>query len=238
MSWIDEATTQMQRWFQPTPLRPSYGVAAGSPSIEDDATLPFHPSDLSLRQDPEKTLNAREVTAIARARRLAESQGVLTPELGEYLLPMAMTEGEGGGIGIIEGNERFYASKRFKSYLDKMGMKEGEDYTKVTHKGEPHFKIDSANPAMAAVILGEKSRLRQAGGTVEGAIKGYNGRGKALERGANAQGVDIEIPADVELYLKKVQKAKELLEHPKNSSIYNHFNGEYGRLRSYLAPGK
>lgn len=231
MSWIDEATTQMQRWFQPTPLRPSWGVAAGSPSIEEDATLPFHPSDLSLRQKPETSLNAREVTDIARARRLAVSQGVLTPELGEYLLPMAMTEGEGGGIGIIEGNERFYASKRFKSYLDKMGMKEDEDYTKVQYKGEPHFRIDSANPAMAAVILGEKSRLKRAGGTVEGAIKGYNGRGKGVE-------AYTDIPADVELYLKKVQKAKELLEHPKNSSIYNHFNSEFGRLRSYLAPGK
>lgn len=238
MNWIDEASTQMQRWFQPTPLRPNWGVAAGSPVPEDNAALPFHPSDLSLRQDPEITLSTKDVTDIARARRLAEHHKILTPELGEYLLPMAMTEGESGRMGIIEGNERFYASKRFKSFLDNMGMKEGEDYTKVQYKGEPHFKIDSANPAMAAVILGEKSRLQQAGGTVEGAIKAYNGKGKAWERGANAQGVDIDIPADVELYLKKVQKAKELLEHPKNSSIYNHFNSEYGRLRSYLAPGK
>ena len=236
MSWIDEATTQMQRWVQPTPLRPSWGVAAGSPSIEDDATLSFHPSDLSLKQAPEKSLTAKEVTSIASARRLAESQGVLTPELGEYLLPLAMIEGWGPTMGVRNDNA-FYASTRFKKMMGQMGLKK-EDYTLTKIKGEPHIYpiVTTENgPRWAATVLGEKSRLKGVV-TTEDAVKRYNGKGTATEY----MGYDNTepVPANVGVYWKKIQKAQELLEHPKNSSIYNHFNSEYGRLRSYLAPGK
>lgn len=236
MGWIDEATTKMQRWIQPTPLRPSWGVAAENPDVEDDVTLPFHPSDLSLRQDPEKTLNTRDVADIARARRQAESYGIITPELGEYLLPMAMIEGWGSTMGVKNDNS-FYASTRFKKMTEQMGLKKDQDYTLTKIKGEPRISpiVTKENgPRWAATVLGEKSRLKGVV-TPEDAVKRYNGKGTATEYVGYD---DTPVPADVSVYWKKIQKAQELLEHPKNSSIFNHFNNEYGRLRSYLAPGK
>ena len=236
MDWMDEAATKMQRWFQPTPLRPNWGVAAGGPDIEDHVALPFHPSDLSLRQAPESSLTAKHVTDIARARRLAESHGVLTPELGEYFLPMAMTEGWGSTMGVKTDNA-FYASPRFKTMVNQMELKEGKDYSLKKIKGEPHIAphvTEENGPRWAATILGEKSRLKGVM-TAEDAVKRYNGQGTATEYVGYD---DTPVPADVNVYLKKVQKAKELLAHPKNSVLSNHFNSQYGSLRSYLAPGK
>lgn len=186
--------------------------------------LPFYPNNdyIKYNRAPEKTLTTAAVAAIAAARKRAEETGVLTPELGEHLLPMAMVEGENDRIGIIPGRENFYASRRMLKALENMGLEEGKDYISNYHNGEKHVRIMNANPAMAAVILGEKAQLKRVGGDLEKAIKAYNGKGKGTERFITG-----DIPADVDVYWDKVQKAKQTLDHPLNYKIKNHYTKAY-----------
>ena len=227
MSWIDDAMQQMQQWLtpaQPTPMpQPSWEAA---PAVQE-GPIPFHPSEKSLRQAPEKSLTAEHISTIAKARRLAEEKGVLTPELGDHLLPMAMTEGWGPTMGVRTDNA-FYASPRFKKSLEHMGMQDEKDYFTTYIRGEPHVipRPNSANgPSWAAAILGEKAKL-QGVRTPEDAVKRYNGKGKAME---NADGELV--PADVDVYWKKVQEARRLLTHEKNAPFYEHYMKAYGGER-------
>jgi hypothetical protein len=137
----------------------------------------------------------------------------------------------------VKNDNAFYASTRFKKMTEQMGLKKDKDYTLTKIKGEPHISpiVTKENgPRWAATVLGEKSRLKGVV-TTEDAVKRYNGQGTATEYVGYD---DTPVPANVNVYLKKVQKAKELLEHPKNSALSNHFNSQYGSLRSHLAPGK
>lgn len=195
--------------------------------------VPFYPSARHIERDwaPEKSIDEISLTKIADARRLAEKTGVLTPELGAHLLPMAMVEGWGEGMGVKDTNA-FYASRRFQSALDKMGLKEGADYNKTLINGEPHimpYPKGGNGPALAAVILGEKAKLR-GDPSIEGAIKRYNGAGKAIEEEGNPGDLHYtRTPADVNVYWKKVQEAKRMLEHPSNAPFVAAFNARYGK---------
>ena len=235
MSWIDDAMQQMQQWLRPAQRAPAWDQGAETDAQaellrrqhmatdEESPTLPFHPSDRSLRRAPESSLTQEHVTSIARARRLAEKHGILTPELGDHLLPMAMVEGWGPTMGVRNDNA-FYASPRLKKMAEQMGLKNDKDYITTYVKGEPHIipQPNSENgPYWAATLLGEKSRLKGVLGT-DDAIRRYNGKGKALEDTGGQL-----VPADVEVYLGKVRKARELLAHPKNAAISKHFNTEY-----------
>lgn len=192
--------------------------------------LPFYPSRRYIEkgQTPETSLTEDAVTSIAQARKLAETSGVLSPDLGAMLLPIAMTEGWGTGMGVKSGEENsFYASPRFKAALKNMGLEEYKDVTPIVIRGEKHYIPEprSGNEAkMAAVILGEKAAVARARGdtTIEGAVKRYNGKGSSWERyyGAN-------VPANVNTYWKKVQEAHQLLEHPMNAPFVSHFNSIY-----------
>lgn len=207
----------------PTLTRPrDRGVLYGDP-------LPFWPSDRHVKfsQAPEQTLNTNAVASIAAARRLAEETGVLTPELGDHLLPIAMVEGWGTGMGV-RGDQGFYASRRFLGALEKMGLKENEDYRTYYKKGEkfimPGGGKEENMPRMAAVILGEKASLKHVKGDLLEAIKAYNGKGKATE-----YVYGDAVPADVDVYLAKVQAARRLLDHPLNAKFNAHFMKEYGQ---------
>lgn len=80
-------------------------------------------------------------------------------------------------------------------------------------EGNKHVMVQGsgASGAMArvmALVLAEKHGVAK--GDVEGAVKGYNGSGPATEK-----------------YLAKVRAAKELLVHPKNARLMQHFNSVY-----------
>jgi hypothetical protein len=193
--------------------------------------VPFYPSQrhVALDWEPEKSISTDALTKIADAQKRAEKTGVLTPELGKHLLPIAMVEGWGEGMGVKDTNA-FYASRRFVDSLSKMGLEEGVDYTKTLVKGEPHIIPNPRGgnaPALAAAILGEKAKLKGVS-TVADAIKRYNGKGKAVEEEGNPGDPDYtRTPADVNVYWKKVQEAKRMLEHPANAPFVEAFNRRY-----------
>ncbi len=200
--------------------------AIKKPTEEKPEPVPFYPSDAYVKYNraPEKTLSNMDISAIAAARKKAEETGVLSPELGEHLLPIAMVEGWGKKMGVLTGGQGFYASRRLMKSLEQMGLEEDKDY--VTHyiKGDKHVSPLQASPAFAAVILGEKAALKHVGGDVEKALKAYNGSGRAIEK------VDgRETPADVDVYLGKVKAARRLLDHPLNEKIRTHFQREYSK---------
>lgn len=88
-----------------------------------DDPLPHYPSPRYVDQNlaPEKTLTYRDVAALGQARREAEKAGVLTPELGAQLLPMAMVEGHSGNFGVKADNA-FYAGPGTVDRFKKMGL--------------------------------------------------------------------------------------------------------------------
>jgi hypothetical protein len=77
----------------------AFAQAAVKPAkfVDSETPLPFVPAQRYVEKNlaPEQTLNHGDVAALAMARRHAEENGVLSPELGEYMLPMAMVEGRG-----------------------------------------------------------------------------------------------------------------------------------------------
>lgn len=267
-----------------------------APDVNFDPTqpIPLYPSSRYVDPDkplaPEKTLTYNDVAGIAAARKIAEKNGVLTPELGEHLLPMAMVEGRGGNFGVKTDNQ-FYAKpstvKRFKDmglnvvdftdpavqaahkydstgigpdgktqFYKHVGMtndpnnpggplvpvkvpfvappdpdmviskgKSGEKFISPNDTGEGVFaKQDPFIRArMMAAILGEKAAI-DTSKTAEGAVKLYNGRGKATEV---ADGVTT--PADVGKYWDKVRDAKGMIAHPKNKPLLNYFQSVYSK---------
>jgi hypothetical protein len=77
-----------------------------APVIDPNASLPHYPASRYVEKNlaPEKTLTYGDVSAIARAQKLAEQKGVLTPEVAQHMLPMAMVEGRSGNFGILSEN--------------------------------------------------------------------------------------------------------------------------------------
>lgn len=91
--------------------------------IDWDAPLPQYPSPRYVEKNlaPEKTLTYGDVRDLAEARRDAEAAGVISPELGEHMLPMAMVEGRPGNFGINDGNG-FLATPASIERAKKLGL--------------------------------------------------------------------------------------------------------------------
>ena len=201
------------------------------PDPEAPKPLPFYPSQKHLTKNwkAEQSLTEQDVVAIALARRQAEDAGVISSEIGKYMLPIAMVEGWGSGMGV-KGDNAFYASQRFKSAINKMGLEENKDYvtSNIPGKGQHIIPREGRGngPRWAAAILGEKAAVARGRGksTPEDVVKAYNGKGKAKEEFYGAL-----IPADVDVYLGKVKEAHDLILHPKNYGIAQRFAKEYGR---------
>ncbi len=192
--------------------------------------VPYYPAERYVQKGlkPEMTLHTDSMAAIAKAQRLAEDTGVLSPEVAKYMLPIAMVEGWGAGMGVRDdpGNA-LYASQRVKKSLADMGLKEGESITRLQLKNEPHFVFSGDpqdSPKMAAVYLAEKAALLGKGQPVENVIKRYNGIGSAIE---DVYGTLV--PASVKTYWKKIEEARSMLDHPVNKAFKEHYQKEYGR---------
>ena len=212
----------------------SGGAFAGlMPPAISEAPMPFYPARRYVDKNlaPEQSLRHTDIAALAKARRLAEAQGVLPPDLAEHLLPMAMVEGRSGNHGILQ-NGAFYAKPQTVDRFKKMGLEtEGAfaplAFQDIPGKGKhigPSGKMagdpDSYARIMAA-ILGDKAALVPKGDT-DAAVKRYNGKGRAVE---NADGQTQQ--ADVDVYLSKVKRAREMLAHPKNKPLLDYFNSIY-----------
>jgi hypothetical protein len=210
---------------QPTPLMQlrapqEQAVEAPSPAV------PFYPNARYLQKKwaPEQSLTLQDLSAIARASQTAGEQGVLSKELLEYVLPIAMVEGRGAGMGVLMDQPR-YASRRFTETLQKMGLQEGEDYEKISHRGEPHYRFlgDGYDPRRALAVLAEKAAVAQAKGSTrpEDVVKLYNGRGRAVEELGNGRWQQ----ADVNTYWSKVQAALHALAFPENAKFIETYRG-------------
>lgn len=244
MDWLQNPMQELARLIRPhasdtigTPRQPGRRNDSVNQNSEGEPLM-YYPSQYSIDkgQKGESLLNRRNVAAIAEARRLAESSGILTPELGEHLLPIAMTEGWGQGMGVkSEPKNAFYASRRFNDIINKMGLKPGVDFNDLyipkkqkdgSMRDELHYEPvvnDTNGPRMAAAILAEKSQL-QGVKTYEDAIKRYNGKKPGWEE---YQGERIW--ADPVHYLKKVKEANTALAHPKNAAIRDYYNSVYNK---------
>ena len=222
MNWLDEVRQTLAGFMRPT--------APATPPMEPPNStgwqpVPYYPAMKYVDKGwpAEQKLTQEGLSSIAAARRQAEAGGVLSPELGDMLLPIAMTEGWGQGMGVKDTNA-FYASPRFKESLRVMKLEEGRDYQTTYVKGAKHFipmPTDENGPRLAAAILGEKAKLKGVK-TVEDAIKRYNGKGKATE-----DYYGETVPADVNVYWKKVSEAKKMLAHPHNAALVKHYDTAY-----------
>jgi hypothetical protein len=221
-----------------TPVRTDTGlqgetVIDGESDDPLDKGIPYYPSKRHVTPDkngypqaPEVKLTYNDVRNIAQARNEAISSGVLTKDLAEHLLPMAMVEGHPANFGIKNNNE-FYNHKSTRDFFTKMGL------TVDTEDKKPDIAINKERnmlyPAKSmetslgaartmAAIVAEKARVAKSQ-VPEIAIKKYNGKGKAIENDFG-----LAVPADVNKYWSKVQEARELLPHPLNKDFYDFYN--------------
>lgn len=185
---------------------------------------------------PERALKPYDFAAIVMAQKRAVNEGVLTPELAKYLLPMAITEGRSGNYGI-RNNLSVYAKPETIERYRKMGLSIADatgdkpvpdtaDMVIVNRGKDKHLELttddNGYNPAkysrVMAATLAEKASLIDVK-TPEDAVKRYNGKGRALEV---ADGKVQQ--ADVNTYLSKVKEAQEMLEHPANTPLADYLN--------------
>lgn len=222
MSGVEDALRALAGWMNPPKEEKPV-------EYDEDQVIGFYPRQKYLDNNwaPESRLSSHELTAIAKARKLAETTGVLTPEQGEKLLPIAMVENWGLGMGIKDTNN-FYASQRFRKDMERLGLEAGKDLMPSYIKGELHYApnvTDANGPRLAALILAEKSKLKGVN-SLDDAIRRYNGKGKATEHYYGTA-----VPADVEEYLRKVNEAHTMLPHPKNAPFLTHYNTAYKNAR-------
>ena len=198
--------------------------------------LGYYPSTRYIEKNlaPETELQDYDFKALALARKVAEQNGVLSPELASKLLPMALVEGRSGNYGVISGPKHgFYAKPSTIKRFIKMGVKIGNtDDSEMTirdlpGKG-PHLVITGGPKGpesyarMMAAILAEKASLVKSGDT-DTIIRRFNGKGTAIED-LGGEGTQ---KADVNIYLQKVKEAEKMLAHPKNKTMMDYYMQAY-----------
>lgn len=84
---------------------------------------PYYPQKRYVEKGlaPETALNSADFIEVSMAARRAVENGVLTPELAKYMVPMAMVEGWSGNYGI-RGDMALYASKENIDRFQRMGI--------------------------------------------------------------------------------------------------------------------
>lgn len=226
--------------------------------------LPYVPSMRYVEKNlkPESELKVYDFVALRLAAKHAIEQGVLSKELADKMLPMAMVEGRSGtkigGFGL--NDPKFYAKPETIDRFRKMGLSVFDttaETMKDRAKGGPIYSDTPAsdmiiatipgkqgkflmmnddtdimaNPSpmrqarIMAAVLAEKASLKGAN-TVDDAVKLFNGRGKSTQTTSPSMygmsGMPTRgqvIPADTEVYLKKVKEAESMLSHPANAPL-------------------
>ena len=130
-AWIDHESIRDMADDQQAQFDQAFAEAAVKrpKAIDPMAPLPHYPQKRYVEKNlaPELNLTYQDVGDLAAARRHAEEQGVLSKELGEHMLPMAMVEGRQGNFGINPGNG-FRAVPETLERAKKLGL----DYTDMT----------------------------------------------------------------------------------------------------------
>lgn len=84
--------------------------------------IPHYPAQRYIDKNlaPEKNITQQDIFHLGKARQLAEQQGLISPQLGEHLLPIAMIEGRGGNFGMNPGS--IYAHPKTVENFRKLGL--------------------------------------------------------------------------------------------------------------------
>lgn len=245
--WLDPLPKQKAKeWL--SPLQPDFVPPAESEAEETaryGEKVKFFPSQRYIDKNlaPETTLRDRDIEYLAKAKKEAVEKGILDPEFAEYMLPMAMREGRSNNYGI-RADMGLYPHKKTLDRFKKMGLdvhmnvdgnevtgdvapflgivhdtKKKDKYIRITN---PHNAKEGEYAKLMAVFMAERADLVK-DGSIEGKIKKYNGRGKAMEE----VGIGVYHPADTEVYLKHVLEAKRMLGHESNKPLVDAFK-KYG----------
>ena len=205
------------------PASPRAETPAPAVSPPDEA-IPFYPTEKYLARNwaPDTGLLHAHIRDIAAASRLAEERGVLTPELAQHMLPIAMVENRGRGMGVFQGEKNaLYASQRVRKKISDMGLDLDKDFVSYWKKGDrmlmPGDLSDELLPRFSAIWLSEKARNAK---SLEEATKLYNGKGRALEDLGHGEVQQ----ADTGVYWGKIQEAVKMLKHPANEGLASAWN--------------
>jgi hypothetical protein len=170
------------------------------------------------------------LTELAKAQKLAQQQGLLSPSLANKMLPNALVEGH-ELFGVVDGVYGYPATPRRDAAVEAMGLrmansddprilKQWSDVTRDTKAGYSAVRGDTGTAAkLAALILAEKARLYGE----DKAIERWNGKGRAME---DVYG-DL-IPANAKNHAAKVAEMERMLMNPKNAQIRNTYRGLLG----------
>lgn len=248
---LDEILQSVEDFITPSSKRE---VVESLPSPEpvilgDSDRVPFlyikDESYVKENKAPEKNITPRDLKLVATEFQNAVKEGAIPASFAPYLLPMLMTEGHPSNFGVRQDDAaQEYANARNRALYEKLGLKtrtgkEGNadiviaDY--IDKKGKnrgPHLLLDDS-PDDAAVrnakLMMAKlaTRVAKHGEDPEKVIKGYNGKGKALEDVGYGQ----KVPADVKVHWDRIQQQKAILEHVANTSMREYF-------KSLLSNGK
>lgn len=200
-----------------------------------DRSLPYYPSRRYVKEKlaPETKLTKDDFAAIAKAQKEAVQNGVLSPELAAYMLPIAIVEGRSGNYGIISSDKNgFYAKPSTIDRFRRMGLEIGPDghldVRDIPGKGPHLFPVMAKGKngqddyaRLMAAILAEKSAT-YANGDPLLAVERYNGKGRAVE---HADGYTQQ--ADSGQYVDKVREAREMLDDPSNKQLKDFFAAAY-----------
>jgi len=215
---------------------PIAGQLRPSAPVDESPRLKYYPSNKHILkgQAPEQNLSENDLRSLVSAQKLAVSKGILSPELGAKLLPIAMVEGHSGNYGVVSGIG-IHPSKKNIAKFKAMGfsiedvrnntkpheVKADLEIRKVM--GEKGKVVDAimegalsgpeAMAKLAATMLSVKADLKGIS-SPEDAVERYNGKGKALEYADGRL-----VPADSKKYVNKVQEALSLLQHPANAKL-------------------
>lgn len=213
--------------------------------------LGYYPSEkyISRNWAPE-TIGAGNLKHLAVAQAQAVKTGLLTQQLAEAMLPIALIEGNGSNYGIVNSTYGYPPNPQRDKSLAKMGLRV------VDYPGKPApapaMMTDEQKKFVAPDISTfDVFKAKDYGYWVpsnmplerdadihaklvpvvlaekarlygdNNAIERWNGKGKALED----NGYGDEQKADSKYHKRKIEEMIKMLKHPKNQEILNTYQG-------------
>jgi hypothetical protein len=177
--------------------------------------VPFYPraSYLAKNWKPEQ-FNTEYLGQLARAQALARQQNVLSPELANMFLPLALVENRhdfGVNVPLSGPGKDPYAELALKMQVTPV-QSDGLYYIyadrRLPGEDENNQAMSDETARLAAMALSVKGR----GLTPEQAVERWNGRG--ISRDAKGK-----VVADASNHRAKVMEMREMLKHPSNKPL-------------------
>lgn len=218
-----------------------------------DGLLNYYPSEKYIRKNwaPEQ-IGQGNIEPLAKAQKMAVAKGLLSPQLANAMLPIALVEGN-GNYGIVDGRYGYPPNPKRDKMLADMGLRV-IDYDGQTSNG--------GIPSVAAMVTSKPTklpdfstfdlyRMKNQGYWVPSGVPSENyysimarlmpvvlaekaalyGENNAIERwngkgkAVEDNGWDDEQKADSKYHKGKVEEMIRMLNHPLNADIKNAYQG-------------